>query len=159
MVREDGKTKIVAKQSLTGLDGWIPITEKNLPFELTASLLLTADAPGVVKPIKLQEQHRGFFPLNAPTTREAGRLLADWSRGGAPTPQSSAPLSGLPAGWDSWTNEERGINRARLGSAALRAWWGTLNADTKRALKPKLEDEWKQLAADADAVAKTKEAA
>lgn len=157
MVREDGKTKIVAKQSLTGLDGWIPITEKNLPFELTASFLLTADAPGVVKPIKLQEQHRGFFPLTAPTTREAGRQLGDWSRGNAP--QSSGAPAHLPAGWPDWSNEERGENRARLGSDSLRAWWGTLPADTKRALKSKLDGEWKQLAADADAVAKAKEAA
>ena len=40
-----GKMQIVPKQSRTGLDGWIPVCEKNLPFELTASFLLTADAP------------------------------------------------------------------------------------------------------------------
>jgi hypothetical protein len=48
----------VPKASLTGLDGWIPIAEKNLPYELTASFLLMADKPGVPKPIKLQEQHQ-----------------------------------------------------------------------------------------------------
>src|SRR6185503_4325267 len=36
-VRNNGRTEIVAKQSLVGLDGWIPIAEKNLPFEATAS--------------------------------------------------------------------------------------------------------------------------
>jgi hypothetical protein len=52
MVRgDDGKMKIVPK-------GWMPICEKNLPYELTVSLLLTPEAPGVPKPIKLQEQHR-----------------------------------------------------------------------------------------------------
>ena len=46
MVREDGKMKILPKQSLTGLDGWIPVCEKNLPFELTVSFLLMAKQPG-----------------------------------------------------------------------------------------------------------------
>lgn len=84
MVKEGGKLVIVPKQSLTGLDGWIPVCEKNLPFELTASFLLTADAPGVPKPIKLQEQHRSLFPLDKPITEESGRLIAEWAAGGKP---------------------------------------------------------------------------
>lgn len=81
MVREDGKMKIVPKVSLTGINGWIPITEKNLPFELTASFLLTADAPGVPKPIKLQNQHRSMFPLDKPIDEESGKRVAAWARG------------------------------------------------------------------------------
>src|SRR5207245_2892033 len=46
IVKEHGKTKVVPKQSLVGLDGWIPVAEKNLPYELTLSVLLTADRPG-----------------------------------------------------------------------------------------------------------------
>src|SRR5712664_3433004 len=53
MVKEGGKMVVRPKESLTGLDGWIPICEKNLPYELTASFLLTADKPGIPKPIKL----------------------------------------------------------------------------------------------------------
>lgn len=84
MVRdENGKMKPVPKKSLTGLDGWIPICEKNLPFELTASFLLLATQPGVPKPIKLQQQHRELFPLDKPITEESGRRLAAWARGGA----------------------------------------------------------------------------
>ena len=75
IVRQDGKTQIVPK-------GWMPICEKNLPYELTASFLLTPDAPGMPKPLKLQEQHRPFFPLNEPITEESGRRLAEWARGG-----------------------------------------------------------------------------
>lgn len=94
IVKEDGKTKIVPKQSLTGLDGWIPICEKNLPFELTASFLLTAGAPGIPKPIKLQEQHRALFPLDKPVTEESGRRIAEWAAGGkAP---GAASTTGLP---------------------------------------------------------------
>lgn len=84
MVRgDDGKMKIVAKQSLTGLDGWIPVCEKMLPFELTASFLLTADAPGMPKPIKLQEQHKTLFPLDKPLNEESGKRVAEWAKGSA----------------------------------------------------------------------------
>lgn len=78
-----GKKKIVPKQGPAGFKGWLPICEKNLPYELTASFLLTADAPGVPKPIKLQEQHRTLFPLDRPITEESGRAIAAWASGGA----------------------------------------------------------------------------
>jgi hypothetical protein len=100
IIKEDGKTKIVPKQSLIGLDGWIPVTEKNVPFELTVSLLMTADAPGVPKPIKLQEQHRALFPLDRPITEESGRRIAEWAAGGvkksAPSPGSESPIAASP---------------------------------------------------------------
>ena len=82
MIKEDGKTKIVPKVSMTGINGWIPVCEKNLPFELTASFLLTADAPGMPKPIKLQLQHKPMFPLNAPIDESSGRKVAAWASGG-----------------------------------------------------------------------------
>lgn len=78
---EKGKLQIVPKQSLTGLDGWIPVCDKNLPFEATASFLLIADRPGLPHPIKLQEQHKALFPLNAPITEESGQRLAAWAAG------------------------------------------------------------------------------
>ena len=82
IVREGGKTVIQPKQTLTGLDGWVPICEKSLPFELTVSFLLTADAPGMPKPIKLQEQHRALFPLGKTINEASGRLVAEWASGG-----------------------------------------------------------------------------
>jgi hypothetical protein len=78
----EGKTVVRPKASLTGLDGWIPVCEKTLPYELTLSFLLTADAPGMPKPIKLQEQHRALVPLDKPLSRETGTLLGEWARGG-----------------------------------------------------------------------------
>jgi len=83
IVKEGGKTVVRAKQSLTGLDGWLPITEKNLPYELTMSSLLTVDAPGVPRPIKLPEQLRPFVPLDKPIVEETGRQLALWAAGSA----------------------------------------------------------------------------
>jgi hypothetical protein len=77
----NGRWQIVPKPSLTGLDGWIPISEKMLPYELTASFLLMADRPGIPKPIKLQEQHRPMVPLDKPLTEETGRSLGEWAAG------------------------------------------------------------------------------
>lgn len=83
MVKDGGKWVIVPKKTLTGLDGWVPVSEKNLPFELTASFLLTADAPGVPKPIKLNADHRHLFPLDQPINEDSGRRIAEWAKGGA----------------------------------------------------------------------------
>ena len=99
MIRgDDGKMKIVPKQSPVGIDGWLPICEKNLPYELTASFLLMASAPGVPKPIKLQEQHRALFPLDRPITEESGKRIAEWAAGGAKKPPAESPApSAAPA--------------------------------------------------------------
>jgi hypothetical protein len=101
-VVEGGQTKYVAKKSITGLDGWIPISEKMLPYELTASFLLMADAPGIPKPIKLEEQHKPFVPLDRPLDETVGKKLAEWARGGAASSASpkdpAAPSAQVGAG-------------------------------------------------------------
>jgi hypothetical protein len=91
----DGKMQIVPKTSLTGINGWIPVCEKSLPFELTTSFLLTADAPGMPKPIKLQEQHRVMFPLDKPINEESGKRVAQWAAGGGPIGISADDLDAL----------------------------------------------------------------
>ena len=75
MEKVDGKTEIIPI-------GWQPICEKNLPYELTVSFLLTPDAPGMPKPLKLQEQHKSLFPLDKPINEESGKLVAEWAAGG-----------------------------------------------------------------------------
>jgi hypothetical protein len=82
MVKDkDNRWVIVPKKSAVGLDGWIPVTEKNLPYELTVSMLLLASEPGIPRPIKIQEQHRALFPLDKPITEDGGRLIAEWASG------------------------------------------------------------------------------
>lgn len=78
------KTQIVPKEGPGGFKGWLPICEKNLPYELTASFLLMAEKPGVPVPMKLQEQHRPLFPLDRPITEESGARIAEWASGGKP---------------------------------------------------------------------------
>lgn len=119
MVKQDGKMVIVPKKSLTGLSGWIPVCEKNLPFELTASILLTADAPGIPKPIKLQEQHRALFRLDAPIDEESGKRIAAWAAGGASkivdyaaTLNAAFTLDELAAAWKAIPKDEQATHLA-----------------------------------------------
>lgn len=96
IVKKDGKTEVVPKRTLAGHVGWIPICGKDLPFELTLSLVVTPEAPGVPKPIKLQEQHRPFVPLDRPLDESVGTALAEWAAGGsstAPAPDVIADLT------------------------------------------------------------------
>lgn len=78
---ERGKTTIVKKKTLTGLDGWVPITEKSLPFEATASFMLMAGAPGVPLPIKLPAPLEPLVPLDRPLSEQVGKAIAGWAAG------------------------------------------------------------------------------
>jgi hypothetical protein len=139
MVREEGKTKIVAKSSLTGLDGWIPICEKMLPYELTASFLLMADEPGIPRPIKLSEHLKPFFPLDRPVGESAGEQIAKWARGDAAASAAPAGSQRAIAAPDSALVEMKsaihewiegwtavGEEKAVEGVATLRVWYNAL---------------------------------
>lgn len=80
-VKVEGKWKFVPMKSPIGRDGWIPITDKRLPFELTLSLLLINDRPGCPHPIKLEGQHQALVPLDKPLTRATGAAMARWAAG------------------------------------------------------------------------------
>jgi hypothetical protein len=146
MVRgEGGKMEIREKQSLVGLHGWIPITEKNLPYELTASFLLIADRPGVPHPIKLQEQHRALFPLDTPITEESGARLAAWASGGA-VPAASRGVDDLVTDWLVTIRECRTADELRAVTADITKAKNMIPAaalkvlrDAIRAVKPPAE--------------------
>lgn len=98
-----GKTEIVPKRTLAGHVGWIPIAEKNMPYEMTVSLLVTPDKPGFPQAIKLQEQHRAMFPPDKPIAAESGVALAQWAAGASqprttPRAAASEPTGDVPAG-------------------------------------------------------------
>lgn len=92
IVNNNGRTEIQPKKIASGFSDWIPICEKNILYELTSSFLLTPDAPGIPKPIKLEAQHRSVISLNNPLDEEAGRKLADWAKGGQSIPKDAQPL-------------------------------------------------------------------
>jgi hypothetical protein len=116
---EQGRLEIVPKASLTGLDGWIPIAEKNLPYELTASFLLMADRPGVPKPIKLPEQLKPLVSLEEPLTAKSGLALAEWAAGGAKPKAAPSDLAALEQ--ELLTLSERLGKRANVEAALERA--------------------------------------
>lgn len=78
---EKGRFKMVPKKSLTGVDGWMPTTEKSLPYELTCSVLFLPSAPGVPKWIKVQQQHAVMFQQDKCIDEESGRLISRWAHG------------------------------------------------------------------------------
>jgi hypothetical protein len=117
---KDGKTEIRPKETPVSLDGFIPVAEKNLPYEMTVSFLMTADAPGVPKPIKLEEQHRPFVNLKEPITERTGELLAEWAAGaGAVKPDTAASLGDLLGAI--------GSAKSRDDINAIREKWPNLN--------------------------------
>jgi hypothetical protein len=96
-------------------------------------------------PIKLQEQHRPFVPLDRPLSEDVGRGLAAWARGGAAPPEAPA-LSGE----DIDELVETGRGRAEGGTAALQDWFTGLTRAEKLAVKPAMDAELKGAAAKAD---------
>lgn len=96
MVRNGNRTEVVPKASLNGLDGWLPITSDDLPYELTASFLLMADKPGVPRPIKLNEQHKALVPLDRPLDAKVGEAFGAWAAGGAkPSTEPQPTVAGI----------------------------------------------------------------
>ena len=134
MVRgENGKMEIREKQSLTGLHGWIPVCEKSLPYELTASFLLMPDRPGVPQPIKLQQQHRALFPLDQPITEESGAELAAWAKGAAPHPDT--PAASPVIDWLGKIATAATMDDLAAVATGLKAASATLNGTTLKVIR------------------------
>jgi hypothetical protein len=83
-----------------------------LPFEATISLLFTADAPGVPKPVKLERRHRDLVPLDRQIDESVGAVLAAWAAGtpdSVPASLPKQPRANLPAINDDAELEEEAI--------------------------------------------------
>lgn len=131
----NNRTVVRPKESLIGADGWIPICEKRLPFEATISLLLTADAPGVPKPIKLERRHRELVPLDRPLDEGVGKALAAWAAGGTTVEE------GLSVGAFSARAAELGVERAAIAEAGRRLFAGRSAASLSGVERQVLLDE------------------
>lgn len=92
IVRTNDGMQVQPKKLASGFSDWIPICEKNLLYELTASFLLTPEHPGVPKPIKLEAQHKAVISITNPLDEQAGRTLAEWAQGGQSIPKAAQSL-------------------------------------------------------------------
>ena len=100
ITRDDkGKMVIIQPDEIPVQERWVPICEKRFMYEMTASVIVTPDRPGVPVPVKLQDQHRAAFPSGVPISEETGRVLAEWSHGGQPKPARD---------WKGWAREQSG---------------------------------------------------
>lgn len=91
------------KEGPTGRDGWFPLCDAALPYEMTLSFLVLPGAPGLPLPIKaIPERLKPFFPLDKQISRDSGRQLAAWTRGG------SQPAPVIPESQSAQPTDERG---------------------------------------------------
>jgi len=92
------KTVVTAAKDRPVQERWHPICEKRFMYEMTASFLLLPDKPGVGIPVKLQEQHRPFFPEGQRISEDSGAGLGAWARGAAAgNATKMQPLAALPS--------------------------------------------------------------
>lgn len=170
------RTVIVQPSDMKPEERWVPICEKRFMYEMTLSLIVTPQNPGVPIPIKLQQQHRAAVPLDRPLDEATGRALAEWASGGAPasgrppTAAAEPPASpgsgaivpgdaGPPAAANS--TERPDLERrdqelaaaALLGTAALMAAWRKLPRQEQALLKSALDRRHKVAAKAADEAA------
>ena len=89
----DGKVKLVPMTSPIAHNGWVPICDKKLPWELTAYLLLTRESQGVPASTWLMGRHQGLFPAGQVINEDAGKALAGWSAGTKPESKADTPTS------------------------------------------------------------------
>lgn len=145
--KQSTRMVITPAHELAITERWVPICEKRFPYEITTSLLLAPDSPGVPIPRKLQRQHRPFFPEGQPITEECGRLLARWAMG---APAGETPKPAGPDPQQLTACEGRLEAAARAGMDALEATWrAKATAPFRDALQDKLEG-WKETARKAD---------
>lgn len=87
-VKEEGRDGRVWEKTVIVPIGWQPICEKNFMFEQTVSFMLSDLTNHLPTPIKLQDQHAPFFPLDRPIDEKCGEMLAAWAAGGANAPKT-----------------------------------------------------------------------
>lgn len=126
-----GKTEIGPMVTPTGFKGMVPLCEKRLPFELTLSLLVSNERPGVPIPIKINRDHVDFFDFNAPITEEVGKRLAEWASGGIDHEKAVREAASLEALKEVWSKvpkakqkdltEAKNLRKQELDQAAKAA--------------------------------------
>ena len=130
--------------------GFQPICEKHFMYEMTISVLMSADKPGTFKPIKMPEELAPIFPPDELLSEKHGEQLAEWARGGKAEPKTKQTMrpDAVKVAQDV----------AELGTERLRQHWEALPSDVRKALQPH-KDALKQRATEVDAAIIEKDAA
>lgn len=150
------------EQTVVETLGWQPICEKRFLYEMQSSFRFDPEHPGCPVPIKLYDIHAQFFPPNQKLTRDAGRALAAWAAGAAPSteqhrPEASpgaTPPDPSTAGGQGRVAPSDGVSgqqttagsklieaaqvKARAGKATLDRWLNLLTDKQAAFLKPHL---------------------
>lgn len=137
-LRAREKVKILADGKFQQL-GLQPICEKNMPFEMTLSLMLDEEThrPTVTKcPKPLLPLFHREMPL---VTVEMGRKLREWSESGEKPNEDNTALY------------DQAMAYAEDGTKSLQDFWSSLTKSQQLALKPNM-DEAKKRAAEVDAM-------
>jgi AAA domain len=142
------RTVIVQAKDMPPNERWSPICERRLPYELTLSLILTPQNPGIPIPVKLQDQHRPFLPLDKQIGAESGRKLAAWARGDEPPALAGDALATLiaegdlaasmstPIGLEAFWKKLTPVERKAIGSGRLSIWKKQIEANAKEGAQP-----------------------
>jgi energy-coupling factor transporter ATP-binding protein EcfA2 len=141
--RAKEKMKIISGQQPKEL-GFMPIAGDEFVFEMTANILLAPHADGVPcwnseyagekMMMKLPVQFRELLSTGAPLDEAMGKTLAEWARGGVPSPVVEVG--------DLQTLIDVGTAKAKEGLLMLESWWKELTPKQRVALKDQLP-KWK----------------
>lgn len=150
--------------------GWMPTSDDDFLFEMTLCALLAPGAGGVPtfasdmsgerQFLKLPGQFRAIFQERKPIDEQTGAALAQWARGGTPTPPAAAAAAtsgSASVDAEPETDSER-IARldhelgdaAKLGMNELKSAWAKIGDDDAAVLKAALEKRHKPTAREAD---------
>ncbi len=148
------KTVIIQAKDLPAEERWSPICERRFPYELTLSVVLTPQAPGFPVPIKLQQQHRDAIRPDQQLSVAAGKLLADWARGGVlPSPAQPTDGAALDPHQDAAPPNHAddplfidGRDAAEAGVDAYKAWWSKRTEADKASIGPTMHAHWTSIA-------------
>ncbi len=116
---------------------WDVSGDKDLIFEMTASILFVPEKPGEPLLLKCPDQFRGALNASARVNRDAGAYLAKWAAAGGIDRNAQDLL-------------DRADKAARKGKGALNTFWAGLTDDERPIAKTKL-DGLRQIACEAEA--------
>ena len=137
-LRAEPKMKMVqnAKGKMEPVSiGFQPLCDSQFIYEMTLSMMLSTDAPGIGAPIKLQEQHRALIDLGKPLNRAVGECLATWSSGAAP---SAPPAPPAPEGSAKRDIHGEATVASGAGADAFRAFYKDLTPDQRALLQARM---------------------